>query len=214
LSSEKGGGKNLNIIKLLPRNKNWTEREMTDTIIVHHADAVVCSITDIDDWHYERGFRGGCGYNFLVRKDCKIYEGRPLNIEGTHCTGWNNRAVGVCFEGNFDEEKMSDAQQQAGINLLRWIRGQYKQPLRILRHREANSASTATCPGANFRNIIIFEGSKDDMEKITDVDEALKYLLEIDVITSTEFRKKVCDVVTYEKEFVLNIANKFKEVLG
>ena len=205
----------MNIIKLLPQNKNWTEREMTDTIIVHNSGASISSITDIDDWHlHDNHWPGGCGYHLLIRKDCKIYEGRPLNIEGAHCTGWNNRAVGVCFEGNFDEEKMSDAQQQAGIDVLRWIRGQYKQPLRILRHRDANPASTATCPGANFRNIIIFEGSKDDMDKITDIDVALQYLKSIGIISNLEYWQKACDVVNYQREFVLNTANKFKEVLG
>lgn len=204
----------MKVIKLLPWNDNWIERETTDTIILHHSDALKSSITDIDDWHFEKGYNGGCGYHALIRKDCEIYEGRPLNIQGAHCSGWNNRSIGICFEGAFNIESMSPEQQQTGIDFIRWIRKQYKQPLRILRHKDANIVSTE-CPGANFRNIIIFEGSKDKMpDKITDIDIALQYLLSIGVITSTEFRKKVCDVVEYETEFVLNIANKFKEVLG
>ena len=203
----------MKVVKLLPWNDNWTERETTDSIIVHNSAADISSITDIDDWHYERGFRGGCGYNFLVRKDCKIYEGRPMHIQGAHCTGWNNRSIGICFEGNFNNEQMSREQQQAGIDLIRWIRGQYKQTLRILRHRDANPGTT-DCPGENFRNIIIFEGSKDNMDKITDIDVALQYLKSIGIISSLEYWQKVCDVVNYQREFMLNTANKFKEVLG
>jgi hypothetical protein len=157
----------MTIIKLLPKNPNWQLRATTDTIVLHHAQASRCTIVDIDRWHREDNhWEGGCGYHFLVSKDCKIYEGRPIDIEGAHCVGWNHRSIGICFEGDFNQEKMSLGQEQKGIELIRWIRDKYKMPLRILRHKDANPGSTE-CPGENFRNIIILEGSKDIMENQT-----------------------------------------------
>lgn len=154
----------MTIIKLLPKNPKWQLRATTDNIVLHHAEASHCTIEDIDAWHKANGW-SGCGYHFLVRKDCQIYEGRPIDIEGAHCLGWNERSIGICFEGDFSQEKMSEAQEQKGIELIRWVRGKYKTPLRILRHKDALPGYT--CPGENFRNVVILEGSRDIVENQT-----------------------------------------------
>jgi hypothetical protein len=199
----------MTIVKLLAKNQHWKSRDFTDTIVLHHAKASQCTIIDIDRWHKEDNhWEGGCGYHFLVGKDGQIYEGRPINIEGAHCPGWNNRSIGICFEGDFDQEKMSFTQEQKGIELIRWIRGKYKTPLQILRHKDALPGYT--CPGENFRNVIIMEGSRDNMDEIKTVDEALLVLVTKKIIESPDYWLKVLAIVKFFDVFIIKVANALK----
>ena len=93
----------MGIIKELTQNANWKPRNETKRIVLHHAEATTCSIHDINKWHIENGW-DGAGYNFLVRKDGKIYEGRPIDIIGSHTKMYNYDSVGICFEGNLPEK--------------------------------------------------------------------------------------------------------------
>lgn len=45
------------------------------------------------------------------------------------------------------------------------------------------------------------------LSPITNVDEAIKILFDAGIVSNIEYRKKVCDCVLWENEFVLNMAN-------
>ena len=81
-----------------------------------------------------------------MRKDGSIYRGRPIDALGAHCTGMNNVALGVCFEGNFESETMPAAQLKAGQELISYLRGQYPNA-EVKRHKSFNNTA---CPGKNF----------------------------------------------------------------
>ncbi len=91
-------------MNIIETNWNWRgdliNRPRTDYIALHHAQAVRCSAADVDLWHKERGW-SGIGYHFLVRKDGRIYRGRPLNKMGAHVSGMNNCSIGICAEGSY-----------------------------------------------------------------------------------------------------------------
>jgi N-acetyl-anhydromuramyl-L-alanine amidase AmpD len=87
----------------------------------------------------------GIGYNYYVRKDGNIYRGRPEEVAGAHTEGYNDKSIGICFEGNFETETMSEKQLEAGIWLIKDILTRYNVP--IAPHK--NFANTA-CPGRNF----------------------------------------------------------------
>ena len=53
--------------------------------------------------HKDRGY-SGIGYHFYVRKDGKIYQGRPIETVGAHTLGANQKSIGICFEGDFEKE--------------------------------------------------------------------------------------------------------------
>ena len=114
-------------------------------IILHHAEASNCSLEDIHSWHKNQGW-AGIGYHYFIRKDGKIYKGRPDNAVGSHCLGHNKDTLGICFEGAYNEETMPQAQIQAGRELISYLKAKYNISS-VKRHKDLNNTD---CPGANF----------------------------------------------------------------
>ncbi|MDR0859256.1 MAG: peptidoglycan recognition protein family protein [Oscillospiraceae bacterium] len=136
-------------MKIIETNFSWAQplspRKKTDKIVLHHAAAVSASVTDVHRWHLERQW-AGIGYHFYVRKDGAVYRGRPELMIGAHTRGCNSASLGICFEGNFETEKMPEVQRAAGEALLAELELRFgKLPLFL--HKQL----TATlCPGKNF----------------------------------------------------------------
>lgn len=136
----------MNVIKSLPSNPNWVYNNIPDTIVLHHAEASICTIQDINQWHLNNGWNGGCGYHFLVRKDGSIYAGRPENSQGAHCPGYNTHSIGICAEGEYMTETMPEAQYNAIVELCKDIKVRYNIT-NIVGHGEVYNTS---CPGKNY----------------------------------------------------------------
>lgn len=129
----------------LPTNGSFKRRNKTDEIILHHAEASHASVEEVNRWHLERGWT--CiGYHFYIRKDGKVYRGRPEWAVGAHAQGHNSRAVGICCEGAYMTETMPAAQLAALKELIREMMAKYPGA-KLLRHCDVNSTD---CPGRNF----------------------------------------------------------------
>ena len=129
----------------LKHNGNWSYRNSTSEIILHHAEASHASVEDINQWHLERGW-AGIGYNYYVRKDGTIWRGRPEWAVGAHAKGHNDKSIGICCEGAYMTETMPAAQLAALKALIRDIMSRYGS-LKLLRHKDVNETD---CPGVNF----------------------------------------------------------------
>ena len=129
----------------LPTNGRFSRRDRTDEIILHHAEASHASVEDINQWHLEHGWTG-IGYHFYIRKDGRIYRGRPEWAVGAHAQGHNSRAVGICCEGSYMTETMPQAQFDALVGLVREEMAKYPGA-KVLRHKDVNSTD---CPGVNY----------------------------------------------------------------
>lgn len=121
-----------------------TKRTVTDRIILHHA-AGNGSVESVHNYHKSLGW-SGIGYHYYVRKDGSIYRGRPEEMVGGHTSGYNYCSIGVCAEGNFETDVMSDAQREAIRALVLDIRTRYPDT-QTIRHKDV--AATA-CPGKNY----------------------------------------------------------------
>lgn len=85
-------------------------RTKTDYIILHHSGVKARhTASDIHQWHKNKGW-AGIGYHYFIDKEGKIYECRPRDTVGAHAKGYNKNSIGVCFEGDFNKETMTDAQ--------------------------------------------------------------------------------------------------------
>lgn len=126
-------------------NGTLTKRPVTDMIILHHAEATSCTVADIHQWHLNKGW-SGIGYNFFIRKNGKIYRGRPEWAVGAHAQGYNSRSIGVCFEGRYTTETMPSEQIKAGQELISYLKNKY-HITDVKKHCEVNSTD---CPGKNF----------------------------------------------------------------
>lgn len=129
----------------LPTNGSFSRRNRTDEIILHHAEAKSASVEEVNRWHLERGWTG-IGYHFYIRKDGRIYRGRPEWAVGAHAQGHNSRSVGICVEGAYMTETMPKAQFDALVGLVREEMAKYPGA-KVLRHRDVNSTD---CPGVNY----------------------------------------------------------------
>lgn len=125
-------------------NGTLLKREKTEYIILHHR-AGNGDVKSIHSTHIANGWTG-IGYHFYVRKDGSIYRGRPIGTVGAHCTDYNKRSIGVCFEGNFESETMCPAQLRAGRELTEYLKNLYPSA-KVKRHKDFNSTA---CPGRNF----------------------------------------------------------------
>lgn len=129
-------------------NSNYSSMKKVEGIVLHNSGVTVQqSIEIIHNYHKNKGW-AGIGYQYYVRKDGKIYKGRPESMAGAHCVGVNDISIGICAEGNFNEETMQEVQKQAIIELIKdiktrhniqWIRG----------HREMLATS---CPRQKLSN--------------------------------------------------------------
>ncbi len=137
----------LNIIeKTYKINGNLSTRNSTERIILHHAAASQCSADDIDKWHKQKDY--SCiGYHFFIRKDGTIYRGRQENAVGAHAYQNNYNSIGICFEGDFEKEQMTDAQVESAKELVAYLKNKYNIS-KVQKHKDVNNTS---CPGKNFR---------------------------------------------------------------
>ncbi len=135
-------------MKIIEKSYKWNgvlaKRSLTDYIILHHR-AGSGDAESIHAGHLSQGWTG-IGYHFYVRKDGTVYRGRPIDIIGAHCTGKNGYSIGICFEGNFECEMMTDIQLKAGQELISYLKGLYPGA-EVKKHKDFQSTA---CPGKNF----------------------------------------------------------------
>lgn len=126
-----------------------------DMIILHHSASSVATPESIHNAHLHNGW-AGAGYHILVRKDGTIYKLRPIKNVGAHCEGHNRLSIGICFEGNFETEKMSDKQLKAG----KWVVKYYAKKYGIKYVRQHRDYMATACAGRNFPKEIVTYGQK------------------------------------------------------
>ncbi len=156
----------MNIIKTnLKFNQKLSVRARTNYIILHHR-AGNGDITSIHNQHLNQGY-AGIGYHYYVRKDGNIYAGRPVETVGAHCLNYNNNSIGVCFEGDFENDIMCEAQKRSGAELIIHLRSIYKSAS-VIRHKDMNSTA---CPGKNFpfNDIINCKTNKKELVSANDI---------------------------------------------
>lgn len=127
--------------------KSLSDLGQVKGIILHHAESTNCTIYNIHEWHLNNGW-SGCGYHFFIRKDGSIYRGRPENKLGAHTSNHNTGNLGICFEGAFNKETMTNEQLKSGQELIIYLCDKYGlSKSSVKRHKDYN---TTDCPGSNF----------------------------------------------------------------
>lgn len=123
---------------------NPDKRKETSLLILHHA-AGDGSVEAVHKAHLARSWYG-IGYHYYIRKDGSIWRGRPEGSVGSHTVGKNTVSIALCFEGNFENETMSEVQLAAGKTLIADILSRY-HGIRVTSHRDHDATA---CPGKNF----------------------------------------------------------------
>ena len=140
------------VVSLYP-SKRWTH------IIIHHSATDEGDSLLFDKVHLHKGW-DGVGYHFVIdngtkgRGDGQV-EVSPRwlkQVPGAHCKadGMNERAIGVCLVGNFNNDRPSARQMDALVELVRKLKEYYNIPVgHIIGHGRVYGAKT-DCPGRRF----------------------------------------------------------------
>lgn len=184
-------------MKIIDTAFSWrgslSKRSKSQYIILHHR-AGNGDVQSIHTGHIANGW-SGIGYHFYVRKDGSVFRGRPIGTVGAHCTGYNDKSVGVCFEGNFENETMTSAQLKAGKELVSHLKGLYPGA-EIKRHKDFQSTA---CPGTNFPFDDIKKG-----EKTMTVEDAIEIIQAKAGIEDETIEFLLC--YKYGEELVIKLA--------
>ncbi len=140
---------NMNIIETNLEFNKLTPRTSTNRILLHNSGVKVRqSVEVIHNYHKNTLKWAGIGYHFYIRTDGSIYRGRPENMIGAHATGSNSDSIGICFEGNFNEETMPEVQKEAGKWLISYLTQKPEYSISVIQ-RHSDVCKT-DCPGKNF----------------------------------------------------------------
>ena len=122
-------------------------------IILHHSlteDSQTVSWNAIRKYHLSKGWYD-IGYHAgieLVGDEYVIMAGRPLNMQGAHTKGMNDKALGFCFVGNYD---LTSPPAAMLVKAAAYIKGWEDElnifPENIHGHRDY---ANKTCPGSQF----------------------------------------------------------------
>ena len=135
---------------------NFTKRDLSDVdlVVLHHSGSAMerTTIHSIHRWHLQLGWLG-CGYHYVIHSDGSIFQGRALDVVGSHARGFNDRSVGICVVGDFELEYPLLCQQEALGKLLVYLINDKLggQSLSIKRHKDV---AATLCPGRNFSYFI------------------------------------------------------------
>ena len=92
------------------------KRTKTTKIILHCSATPECKdykAADIDRWHKNNKWEM-IGYHYVVDLDGTIEAGRPIDMIGAHCSGYNSESVGICYIGGCDKNmKAKDTRTEA-----------------------------------------------------------------------------------------------------
>ncbi len=151
------------------RERSW------EFVVIHHSATTSGSVESIHREHRSRRDRSGnpwlgIGYHFVIGNGMGMSDGQisptfrwKQQIHGAHSGSlrYNDRGVGICLIGNFEESSPSPAQLEAVTALIRHIARRYQISSRgIIGHK--NVRATA-CPGRHFPLTDVVEKVKQGM---------------------------------------------------
>lgn len=122
-------------------------------IIIHHAYTPVnmdIGYDEIYEWHVTDNGWSDVGYHFIVRRNGRIEQGRPLNQPGAHTSGYNDN-FGICLVGgkpgfNFTRKQMGSLAWL--IEDIFWSTIEWEKALKVRGH---NDFAQTECPGFNVK---------------------------------------------------------------
>ena len=126
-------------------NGTLEEGNKPTDLVFHHTASKTIAPEDINKMHIQEGW-GGIGYHFYIRKDGTIYRGRPENTIGAHAIGRNKNSIGICLEGNFENEVPTEEQKNSLVKVSTDMIIKYNLE-GIIGHRDVFET---LCPGKNF----------------------------------------------------------------
>lgn len=125
-------------------------------IVIHHTATDSGSVERIHESHVAKGWLG-IGYHFLIGNGKGMSDGsiEPTfrwrqQLHGAHAgkDEYNQRGIGVCLVGNFEDKAPTSAQLRAVKRLVAVLRNEHAiSSSRVIGHSEVKATA---CPGKQF----------------------------------------------------------------
>ena len=146
------------------------EREW-EFVVLHHTASSGGSVESIHEAHLKKKDKSGnpwlgIGYHFVIGNGNGMGDGeiQPTfrwreQMHGAHAgsNDYNQRGIGICLVGNFEDQHPSDAQLQAVERLVATMKKEYGiSSERVVGHAEVKATA---CPGKHFPLEAIRESS-------------------------------------------------------
>ncbi|MFE1104157.1 N-acetylmuramoyl-L-alanine amidase [Nocardiopsis alba] len=133
-----------------PRSRSkvaWSRR--TGFTVHYSAGPTSQTPRQIQNFHMDSNGWADIGYNFLVDRSGKIYEGRGWTVAGAHAAPHNTTHIGVCFIG-----RDGDATPAAKASIRRLYDEANRRSGRTLTRtwHGGLSGNSTSCPGADLRS--------------------------------------------------------------
>lgn len=137
------------------------------SVVIHHAgnNRSYPSINDVQNQHIDEKFRADIGYHFGIDKDGNVFEGRKINIQGSHVDKANTGRIGIVLLGDFDpdneclnflksvfeltEDDITTNLEVSTISLIRYLKFKYNiTRLEVHNQIPVGANCTRCCPGS------------------------------------------------------------------
>jgi len=125
-------------------------------IIIHCAatpEGKDYSVADIRAWHKARGW-SDIGYHYVIYRDGRVMEARPVGQVGAHCEGHNTGTIGVCYIGGVSangaiaKDTRTEAQRASLLWLMAQLKARHPSIRKITGH---NQYAAKACPSFDVR---------------------------------------------------------------
>ena len=129
-----------------------------DMIVIHcTATRADCPLSpaELTKMHRKRGFKC-CGYHYYVRTDGEICTMRPVERVGAHARGYNERSIGIAYEGGLDAQGQpcdtrTPRQREALAALVAELKQRFPHAL-VVGHRDLDPQKDCPCFEASRYN--------------------------------------------------------------
>lgn len=93
------------------------------------------------------------GYHYIVDPAGRVWEGRPVNLQGAHVADNNEHNLGVMMLGNYDLQSPTSPAVRALDDFVTSMMRKYRVPVsRIYTHQELRPTA---CPGRSLQRVMV-----------------------------------------------------------
>ena len=135
-------------------NRITVHHDGTNSSGLRGQSTIARRIESIRQYHRSRGSEWiDIGYHYIIDPEGRVWEGRPIGIEGAHVKATNEHNLGIMLLGNFDQHRPSSSQVATLNGFVRDQMMRYRVSTnRLYTHQELKQTA---CPGRNLQSYML-----------------------------------------------------------